>query len=54
MKYDFMECKECAAKPGSPQLCEACLRNRDSLSKLSEILDRQKETLDIIRKIAGL
>ena len=29
-----MECASCAAKPGSPQLCEACLHNRALVGRL--------------------
>lgn len=29
-----MECSTCAAKPGSPVLCAACLNNRELISAL--------------------
>jgi hypothetical protein len=31
--FDFQECAECAAKPGSPPLCPSCLHNRELISK---------------------
>ncbi len=34
MTETFMECKECAAKSGSPILCESCLHNRDLVCDL--------------------
>ena len=35
---DFMECEICRNKPGSPSLCEACLHNRDLVSRLQWII----------------
>ena len=31
---EFAECASCAAKPGSPTLCPACLHNRATISQL--------------------
>ena len=31
---EFAECSSCAAKPGSPTLCPACLHNRATINKL--------------------
>lgn len=31
---DLVECDACSAKPGSPLLCPACLRNRSSIHLL--------------------
>lgn len=36
---DFMECKSCAEKPGSPILCKSCLHNRNVISGLCKRLD---------------
>lgn len=30
----FRECASCAAKPGSPTLCVACLHNRATIDRL--------------------
>jgi hypothetical protein len=30
----FKECESCAAKPGSPTLCAACLHNRTTIDRL--------------------
>ena len=30
---DFVECDECRKKPGSPQLCDDCLRRRGEFEK---------------------
>lgn len=30
----FAECATCAAKPGSPTLCRACLHNRTTINEL--------------------
>jgi len=32
---EFKECSTCAAKPGSPQLCDSCLHNRDLVNSLN-------------------
>lgn len=34
MKLEYKECAECAAKPGSPPLCAACLHNRTMIDRL--------------------
>jgi hypothetical protein len=34
-KIEFVECDTCRAKPGSPILCGGCLKNRETISKLS-------------------
>lgn len=39
MTEDFKECSYCAAKPGSPTLCESCLHNRDLVSRLTSSKD---------------
>jgi hypothetical protein len=31
---DFVECDTCRAKTGTPQLCNGCLANRDTISNL--------------------
>jgi uncharacterized membrane protein SirB2 len=35
-KPKFMECVSCAAKPGSPTLCESCIHNRAAIEQLSQ------------------
>lgn len=30
----FRECESCAAKPGAPDLCRACLHNRSTVARL--------------------
>jgi len=39
MELDFKECPECAAKPGSPVLCAACLHNREVISQLQAAIE---------------
>lgn len=36
---DFQECAACAAKPGAPVLCPACLHNRDVIYALQKMLE---------------
>lgn len=36
----FRECASCAAKPGSPPLCESCLQNQTLISRLQGVVRR--------------
>ena len=36
---EFMECRECNKKPGSPSLCVSCLNNRNVIKKLKEKIE---------------
>ena len=38
MQYQETECAPCAAKPGSPTLCESCLSNRREISALKNFI----------------
>ena len=33
-EHEFVECPECKKEPGTPVLCESCLHNRSSITKL--------------------
>ena len=33
-RYEFKECAPCAAKLGSPELCAACIHNRNVIESL--------------------
>jgi hypothetical protein len=35
---EFMECRECSNKPGTPILCDSCLNNRDVIDLLNKKL----------------
>ena len=46
---NFQECSSCAAKSGSPTLCESCVHNRAALAALDarwryaeELIDQQR------------
>ncbi len=41
---EFKECESCAAKPGSPTLCEACIHNKFLASDFRE-LEKENESL---------
>jgi len=47
---EFVECPECASKPGSPTLCDSCLKNRNSISKLKQELENRLKQQDSIEK----
>lgn len=34
---EFVECAACASKPGSPELCSSCQRNRAALQRLANL-----------------
>ena len=36
-ELEFMECDTCKAKPGSPQLCNGCLHNRNAIHKMQGV-----------------
>ncbi len=40
MSQDFMECKTCKAKPGTPVLCPSCLANRSTIERLRAVVDK--------------
>ncbi len=44
----FMECRECAEKPGSPTLCESCLNNRSAIDERDRIISLYKRALEIL------
>lgn len=48
---NFKECKECASKPGTPDLCESCLRNRDLIFELENTLNEYKTFVSILKSI---
>lgn len=54
----FMECAACAAQPGSPTLCPACLHNRRVVSDLLVARKVQtgmaQENEDLWREVAAL
>lgn len=43
----FMECSTCAAKPGSPILCQGCLNNRTVIDRLLEERRKARELFHI-------
>lgn len=46
LEENFQECEICIKNPGSPQLCNLCLINKQNRSKINEIisyLESQKE-----------
>ena len=44
---EFVECPTCAAKPGSPTLCNSCLQNRSVIGRLHDIIAKQDEALNL-------
>ena len=38
----FRECDACAAKPGSPPLCEPCIHNRNLVDELREAIVNER------------
>ena len=45
---EFMECEACAAKPGAPTLCAACIHNRDLIARLLQQRRRVQELFGLI------
>ncbi len=47
----FMECSDCASKPGMPTLCKSCLHNRGVIARLE---GQQKHLALVLKKFAEL
>lgn len=58
MGIEFQECAECAAKPGAPTLCGACIHNRRVINALVAALTQCVATTRIevehVAKLAGM
>jgi len=52
MKYEFIECDICRPKPGTPALCNACLRNREAIIEREAEIKRLREALTVIDRAA--
>lgn len=48
----FMECASCAAKPGTPTLCKACLHNRALVDYYRQRSIKQQEDVELLRDAA--
>lgn len=46
MMADFLECKQCKEKPGSPDLCAACVQNRKTINELTSRIVQLELMLD--------
>jgi len=54
MKFEFMECDTCAAKPGTPALCAGCLTNRVTIETLNRQLPDHIKALSLATDIRSL
>lgn len=53
---EFRECAACAAKPGAPVLCDACLHNRAAINRLvAEVAEAipTKDLYDVCARAFG-
>lgn len=46
-KFEFVECSICASKPGSPTLCESCLKNRNTIEYLNSRIFNLEKDLEV-------
>lgn len=54
MALEFMECTSCAAKPGAPTLCVACVHNRSVIDELIRDHDQAASERDeVIDAVIG-
>lgn len=37
-RFDFIECDTCRKKPGSPELCYGCYRNRTTIDEMDDVI----------------
>ena len=42
---EFVECYDCSQRPGSPRLCDACIHNRDLITRLKSPAKKKKEKI---------
>jgi hypothetical protein len=54
MYKEFIECLECAKKPGSPILCTSCVHNRGAIISLENENKKLKKTIEIIKSVTEL
>ena len=45
-RYEFTECGFCTSRPGSPILCERCVKNRSAISGLKRKLEHAQNVRD--------
>lgn len=51
MQMEFTECDTCSVKPGMPDLCLGCYKNRVVINTLLELYqDRQKDIRDFLKE----
>lgn len=50
---EFKECPQCAAKPGSPALCESCVWNRWLVQQLKAALASYRQGAEAAQRIEG-
>jgi hypothetical protein len=50
MALEFHECDTCAAKPGTPPLCDGCISNRNVITVLRECAKAAYGSLDAAEK----
>jgi predicted nucleic-acid-binding Zn-ribbon protein len=50
----FVECSVCAAKSGSPTLCDSCLANRSTISRLESMLKKRSGSGGIVSVEPGI
>ena len=54
MEENYRECKDCAKKSRSPELCETCIHNRNVSMAYKERIFKLEKTLEIIKELIGL
>jgi hypothetical protein len=50
INIEFVECDTCRAKPGSPILCNGCLKNRQIIYKAGEYINHLLTKIKICQK----
>ncbi len=53
-KHEYTECDSCAAKAGSPTLCNGCYINRCAISELKEEVKKLDQILKILHGVISL
>lgn len=50
-EYEFIECKECSSKTGSPVLCNSCLHNRSVIANLGAELKKLQDLFTLRERL---
>ena len=54
VRIEFQECDTCKAKPGSPILCNGCVKNRQVISSAERCINELNKIIEKFNRPKGL